>query len=58
MHAKTWLCYGLVYLGGSANFTNNSFSNNIENLLIAKTEEVLFAYLQWFGTNWAVAAEV
>ena len=58
LHAKTWVCDGEVYLGGSSNFTNNSMTNNIENLLVVKSEPVITKYMEWFERVWAIAEEV
>ena len=58
LHAKTWLCDGLVYVGGSANFTNNSLNNSQENIVIIKEDEFVTSYLAWFEGLWARAEEV
>ena len=57
MHAKTWLCDGLVYLGGSCNFTRNSLTNNVENLVIMKSETEAQSYLNWFEELWLVSSD-
>ena len=58
LHAKTWLCDGLVYIGGSANFTNNSLNNSQEHVVIIKDNEFTTKYLAWFEGLWAIAEEV
>ena len=58
LQAKAWVCDGLVYMGGSANFTGKSMTNNIENLVIAKSENVVSSYLEWFEAMWAIAEEI
>ena len=45
-------------MGGSANFTGNSTSSKIENLVIAKSENVVSSYLDWFEAIWAIAEEI
>ena len=57
LHAKTWLCDGLVYLGGSCNFTRNSLTNNVENLVIVKSEQEAQSYLNWFEELWPSVRE-
>ena len=57
LHAKTWLCDGLVYLGGSCNFTRNSLTNNVENLVIVKSEREAQSYLNWFEELWQTSAD-
>ena len=57
MHAKTWLCDGLVYMGGSCNFTRNSLTNNVENLIILKSETEAQSYLNWFEELWLVSSD-
>ena len=58
MHAKTWLCDGQVYMGGSCNFTNNSLSNNAENLLIVTDPDFIADYVCWFEDLWRGSAEL
>jgi len=58
LHAKTWLCDGLVYLGGSCNFTRNSLTNNVENLVIMKSEPEALKYLDWFEDLWKNSTDI
>ena len=58
MHAKTWVCDGQVYVGGSANFTRNSLTNSEENVVIIKSDSVIMQYLEWFERLWALAEEI
>ena len=58
MHAKTWVCDGEVYLGGSANFTNNSMTNSLEHVVIVKDDAFITKYLEWFEGLWAIAEEI
>ena len=58
VHAKTWVCDGEVYIGGSANFTNNSLKNSLENVLIIKDETMITQYLEWFENLWSISEEV
>ena len=62
MHAKTWVCDGQVYVGGSANFTRNSLTNNQENVVIIKldpeSDTVITPYLVWFEELWAIAEDL
>ena len=58
MHVKSWLCDGEVYLGGSVNFTTNGVRKNEEHLLVAKDENLVATYLEWFEQLWLVATVV
>ena len=62
MHAKTWVCDGQVYVGGSANFTRNSLTNCQENVVIIKldpeSDTVITPYLVWFEELWAIAEDL
>ena len=58
VHAKTWVCDGQVYVGGSANFTRNSLTNSQENVVIIKSDSVITSYLVWFEELWALAEEI
>ena len=59
LHAKTWVCDGQIYVGGSANFTRNSLTNSQENVVIIKldpeSDTVIAPYLVWFEELWAIA---
>ena len=52
LHAKSWGVDGMVYVGGSANFTENSGKSE-EHLVVLKDEEVMTDYLAWFEDLWA-----
>ena len=54
LHAKTFAIDGQVYIGGSANFTNNS-CNSEENLVVVRDEKVVFDYMNWFDALWTSA---
>ena len=58
MHAKSWVCDGEVYLGGSVNFTMNGINRNEEHLLIIKDEEVVMTYLEWLEPLWLAGRDV
>ena len=58
MHAKSWVCDGEVYLGGSVNFTPNGINRNEEHLLIIKEAEVITTYLEWFEQLWLAGTVV
>jgi len=59
LHAKSFTVDGLVYMGGSANFTNNACVSE-ENLLILTDSQIFMDYLSWFERVWRgpSAAEV
>ena len=52
LYAKSWGVDGMVYVGGSANFTENSGKSE-EHLVVLKDEEVMTDYLTWFEDLWA-----
>ena len=58
LHAKTWVCDGQVYVGGSANFTRNSLTNSQENVVIIKSDCVITSYLEWFEELWGIAEDI
>ena len=51
LHAKSFTLDGLVYMGGSANFTNNACVSE-ENLLILTDPQTITDYLSWFENMW------
>ena len=58
VHAKTWVCDGQVYVGGSANFTRNSLTNSQDNVVIIKLDSAITSYLEWFEELWAIAEDI
>ena len=57
VHTKTWVCDGAVYIGGSANFTNNSLKTSLEHVLFIKDDDVITQYLEWFENLWSIAVD-
>ena len=51
MHAKTFLIDGEIYIGGSANFTNNACHSE-EQLIVLKNAGLAEEYLNWFEGVW------
>ena len=51
-HAKTWAIDGQVYLGGSANLTNNACKSE-EHLIVIRDQEFLQEHLNWFENLWS-----
>ena len=51
LHAKSFVFDGQVYMGGSANFTNNACVSE-ENLLILKDQQIISDHLAWFEALW------
>ena len=58
MNAKSWLCDGEIYLGGSVNFTTNGVRMNEEHLLVARDDNLVATFLEWFEQLWLVATVV
>ncbi len=55
LHAKTWCADGLVYLGGSLNFTRNAAMNNEEHIVVLKDPGAVKTHQGWFEDLWAKA---
>ena len=52
LHAKTWCADGLVYIGGSLNFSRNAAVNNEEHLVVLKDPGVVKTHQCWFEDLW------
>jgi len=51
LHTKSFVFDGLVYMGGSANFTNNACVSE-ENLIFVRDQQIITDHLAWFESLW------
>ena len=58
MHVKSWCLDGLVYIGGSYNFTHNAEVSNEEHLVVVKDPGTIETYQEWFFGLWNKATEI